>query len=201
MIKKVIANFGSIRNILFIILSASLIMSPFFNCWFVFEKQSLSTENAILKNRIIVKDAEINDTKATLIELMNENQRLSIIISENDKQAPIIRLKDPSYKELEKFLEEDEISEQRYGIPRRVCINFAKNLRESAHQAGLNFSFIVLNVRDKEDGTEWGHALNGCYLDDGTFVFIEPQTDKTYRSLSEFLEENDLELINYVIIW
>jgi len=95
MIKKVIANFGSIRNILFIILSASLIMSPFFNCWFVFEKQSLSTENAILKNRIIVKDAEINDTKATLIELMNENQRLSIIISENDKQAPIIRL-DPS---------------------------------------------------------------------------------------------------------
>lgn len=97
-------------------------------------------------------------------------------------------LRRPTMEELRVFLAQDNTDHNKYKDSGYVCINFAVDLKIAARQQHWNLSFVVVNFHDSSSES-YGHALNGAYLADGTFVWIEPQYDIIYAgSIEKFLE-------------
>jgi hypothetical protein len=86
-------------------------------------------------------------------------------------------------------------------------------LKINAAMAGWNLSYLVINYQNKLIPGLYArrHALNGAFLSDGTFVYIEPQTDKIYSTPDEVLKDisplsrlsefEEIRIIHISIIW
>lgn len=86
-------------------------------------------------------------------------------------------LRNPNMWELRLFLMEDQTD--RIGETLRWrCIDYAINLRNEAIKRGLDVDIVLLDFDENR-----GHAINGCKLSDGRYVYIEPQTDDVFEDL------------------
>ena len=65
------------------------------------------------------------------------------------------------------------------------CFVFARTLKEHAGAVGISMHVTVINYRT-ESG-EFGHAVNSVILENGTKLFIEPQSDDTNTDLISLL--------------
>jgi len=188
------------KSLLLIVLVCLLMVSNIYLIW-----QWTAANHTI--NQLNAKVAELNikiidlnetiETQATMIKQFNdENLQLKSKLEKYRLRCFT------SIDELRKFLEEDDVNFREYAKG-YVCINFARDLKIHAERMGYNVSFIIVNFNSPEG--EEGHALNGAYLSNGEFVYIEPQTDGIYFSLEEALKDTfDLEWVkieDYAIIW
>lgn len=121
-------------------------------------------------------------------------------------------LKNPSIEDLHKFLSNDNTNQK--DRSNWDCKDFAIMLRLNARKNGFNMCVVLLEVnyviksvsRDKEywapsTGLE---TINGAILDNGTFVYIDPQDDQIIRfdrySLElKLLEKNNDALVAAII--
>jgi hypothetical protein len=114
------------------------------------------------------------------------------------------RLKRPTYFELQEFLRIDQTDRKNYREGQYVCINFAADLKRNAALVGYNVSYVAVNYRGPRGSG--GHALNGAYLSDGSWVWIEPQSDKIYVGtiedyLKSFLRVDWVTVEELAIVW
>ncbi|MEM4649584.1 MAG: hypothetical protein QXP78_02830 [Candidatus Bathyarchaeia archaeon] len=156
----------------------------------------LNIEVTKLKAEVTSLNKTIETQAVTIKQLNDENLQLKNEIKKYKLRNP------ESIEELKKFLEDDDVNFREY-VKGYICINYARDLKIHAERMGLNVSFIIVNFNSPEGGG--GHALNGAYLSNGEFVYIEPQTDKIYFSIEEALKDilglEWVEIENYVILW
>ena len=166
------------------------------------------------------------------------------IASERDKLTQEIKvlrrfeLRRPSEGELAAFLISDLADRHSYQKTNftYVCTHFARDLKANARVAGWNFSLIVIYISVDFNETRLetldkytvlktvtmhlyngSHVANGVYLSDGSFVYVEPQTDRIYRNLTDLVWSLDyydyfgiedrewriekIDVTTYVIVW
>jgi hypothetical protein len=92
----------------------------------------------------------------------------------------------PTLQQLEGFLRASNVSKHAYVEPSYVCMNFAQDLQTSAKAGGWNMSVVVFNYNVVWNGKVYAtgfHALNGLYLANGSWVYVEPQTSRISSNL------------------
>lgn len=109
----------------------------------------------------------------------------SVLISagEDARYAPDLR--HPSLSQLQAFLSDDETDSISPSTSGWDCDDYATALRSNAKEKGLDLDIVLLEFDYAVPELNLpfiprpvGHALNGCELSDGSYVIIEPQTDK-----------------------
>jgi len=114
------------------------------------------------------------------------------------------KLRRPTYSDLYEFLRTDQTDKKKYEEGLYVCMNFAADLKRNAALAGYNISFVSVNF--DAPNKSGGHALNGAYLLDGSWVWIEPQNDKIYTGtiedyLGSFFRLDWVRVEELAIVW
>ena len=155
-------------------------------------------------------------------------------------------LRRPSEGELAAFLISDLTDRHSYQETNftYVCTHFARDLKANARVAGWNFSLVLIYISVDFNETRvekkleklnkytvlettlttvtmhhyaGSHAANKVYLSDGSFVYVEPQTDGIYRNLTDLVWSLDyydyfgiedrewriekIDVTTYVIVW
>ncbi len=80
-------------------------------------------------------------------------------------------LRNPTYRELKRFLEEDETNENTYVDGVYTCSNFASDLNNNAEGKGFRAAYVYIEYPDA------AHSLVAFETVDRDLVFIEPQSD------------------------
>jgi len=150
------------------------------------------------ESKVALLDIQLKSLRTEKDEIQNERMRLVSELSH-------YKLKRPTFNELVMFLANDGTDGHRYDPDSYVCVNFAHDLKTNAARVGWNISFVDINFYDK-NGDGWGHSCNGAYLADGSWVWIEPQTDRIYSGsvetyLQDFQEISYVRVIQLVVIW
>ncbi|MBS7646183.1 MAG: hypothetical protein QXR65_09215 [Candidatus Bathyarchaeia archaeon] len=165
----------------------------------------LEAENAELAAEIHRLNTDMEKLNLRVEGLQAESSELRFQLAQATAELEKHRLKRPTINELRAFLEMDYTNEHRYDVESYICVHYARDLKANAAQRGYNLCFITVNYKVGLFGEERGHALNGAYLSDGSFVYIEPQRDKIHETLMDALrdlEDNpNIEIIHFVAIW
>jgi len=162
------------------------------NFWLRKENLSLRGELAFLREGYESELARLRDSQALYlaqIELLQHQQASN--------------LRRPSEQELRTFLASDLTDSQPFVIGRYVCMNYASDLKRNAALAGWNISVVIVNYNSSRG--VYGHVLNGAYLSDGRWVWIEPQKDLIAWSLEthlkDFLKVAYVKVIDLAVVW
>ncbi|MFA5056184.1 MAG: hypothetical protein WC562_08495 [Dehalococcoidia bacterium] len=114
-------------------------------------------------------------------------------------------LRDPTYSELQRFIEEDNTDKNEYVEGIYSCSDFAASLNNNAVQLGYNAAYVYIAYPDGS-----GHAINAFQTVDKGIIFIEPQYDDEVQLTigSSYSEQNgyqasdhDDNIIRYVLVW
>jgi len=179
--------------ILIVVLGAAVVEAIYFQTLL----QEYTAQLHEYERKVASLESRVQDLESDQTRLKNEKMQLS-------KELSHYRLKRPTYYELLDFLANDGTSEHVYRKGSYVCMNFAWDLKANAIQQGWNISFVSINFDDPTGGG--GHACNGAYLADGSWVWIEPQTDRIYRdSVESYLESffgvSWVQVEEIVVVW
>jgi len=163
------------------------------NLWLRKENLGLRDELAFLREGYESELARLRDSQALYlaqIELLQHQQASN-------------NLRRPSEQELRMFLASDLTDSQPFVIGHYVCMNYASDLKRNAALAGWNISVVIVNYNSSRG--IYGHVLNGAYLSDGRWAWIEPQKDLIAWSLEthlkEFLKVAWLKIIDLAVVW
>jgi len=130
--------------------------------------QVLNADNDYLRSKI-------DDLERRLSE---EEEKYDLLIVANSRLA----LYRPSRDELVSFLRADDTNEQPYYEKKFVCLHRAEQLFFRAKEKRINMSFIAYNI--KTPLTSFGHVVNGVFLEDGTYLVINPVQDQLFDGSS-----------------
>lgn len=97
-----------------------------------------------------------------------EGQPGDVVISQ-------IKLRNPTYMELQAFLGQDQTNNRRFVRGEYVCFDFAAALNNNAEASGIRAAYVRIRSR------EWAHAIAAFETVDKGLVFIEPQSDREVR--------------------
>lgn len=86
--------------------------------------------------------------------------------------ATRVRLRNPTYSELQEFLAGDETNSNEYITGEYTCFDFAAELNNSADASGIRAAYVRLRAK------EWAHAVVAFETVDRGLIFIEPQSDR-----------------------
>jgi Tfp pilus assembly protein PilX len=124
------------------------------------------------------------------------------------------KLNRPTLSELKTFLAEDTTNQNKWVEGIYICMNFAADLKEHARNKGYNISYIIINFDYTYNSYSYsaGHTMNGAYLADGTWVWIEPQTDEIIygnptnhesleNQIAKFYDVNSVQITEIAIVW
>jgi len=81
-------------------------------------------------------------------------------------------IKDPTYKQVIKFLTEDRTDRNRYVEDTYVCNHFARDVCNKAEMEGIRCAYVGLVYR------EGGHAIIAFNTIDEGLAYFEPQSDE-----------------------
>lgn len=77
--------------------------------------------------------------------------------------------RDPTWKELMQFLEEDDTDRILYQLDSFNCIDFAERLHNNAESKGFRAAYVSVSFHDRQNG----HAINAFETIDKGLVFID----------------------------
>ncbi|MEM3589408.1 MAG: hypothetical protein QXN33_00225 [Candidatus Bathyarchaeia archaeon] len=124
-------------------------------------------------------------------------------LSELRARLALFTLQNPTWDELRAFLKGDDTDERG-----TLCPISAWRLRLRAREKGWNMSYVLVNFWFLNDSKPVfvGHALNGIWLANGTWVWIEPSNDDVDQDLESLLTrlvgaEPHFTLPGPIVIW
>jgi len=163
-----------------------------------------SVQIYVLSEENLVKSLSLDSLRRQTAELKKKQDLLMEKVNSIEIELAKYRLRRPTYAELQEFLTADQIDKRTYVKEQYVCVNFAADLKHSAAGFGYNISFVTVNF-DAPDKSG-GHALNGAYLSDGSWVWIEPQTDSIHwgtieQYLKSFFDVEWVKVETLAIVW
>ena len=98
-------------------------------------------------------------------------------------------IRDPTYKELSQFIQDDKTDQIEYNPDNFTCIYFASAVKTNAFNKGLRCYYVNLQYNSTS-----GHAIIAFNTTDRGFIYIEPQLDvevtvkegESYSALNNF---------------
>ncbi|MFC1953852.1 hypothetical protein ACFLWR_06990 [Chloroflexota bacterium] len=103
------------------------------------------------------------------------NKGTEIILDIDDREPAevgrLVEAHNPTYKELNEFLDADETDTNLYVRGEYVCFDYSAELNNNADTAGIRAAYVRIRSED------WGHALVAFNTTDKGLIFIEPQSD------------------------
>jgi len=135
-------------------------------------------------------------------ELEIENSDLLLKLTYLEKQT---LYRDPTYRELMEFLEEDTTDEKEYIKGKYTCEHFAADLNNNAERRGIRCAFVILHFK-----SGYAHVIVAFKTIDKGMVFIEPQTDDVVKvgiGVRYFRDNNfefpgyDDTIVEIVVVW
>jgi len=149
----------------------------------------------------------IRDLSLMRVELGRFEGEVNVLeakVTSLESELTTYKLRRPNLSELQIFLKTDQTDKNQYKRWSYVCINFASDLKRNAARAGYNITYVSVNYEYEEGST--GHALNGAYLTDGSWVWIEPQNDKIHHGKIEeclvaFFKLQYVKVKEIAIVW
>ena len=175
------------------------------------EKKNLLDELGLEKGRGKNLDMILLQYSLELVDLRNKNSELEKNVFSLKSSIEKLSLRRPTESDLRSLL--FEFPRRTYDEQVYVCIHFSWDLKQFSRIRGYNISFIVVNYEVLNTGSVVGrgHALNGAYLSDGSWVWIEPQAGTFIRgslsssSLSMVLKNTFygqvIILTHFVVVW
>jgi predicted RNase H-like nuclease (RuvC/YqgF family) len=133
----------------------------------------LKQEKAALEEKVQGQGLEIEDLKDQVRGLKEELSNY--------------KLNRPTMSELRAFLAADDLDIREWVRNIYDCDQFSRDLRIRAREAGWNFSIVSIEFSDPRG--EYGHACNGVILENGEFVYVEPQTDQIYYDVESLIKD------------
>jgi hypothetical protein len=132
-----------------------------------------------------------------------EAEQLRLRVDQLQRERNRASVRRPSESELKSFLASDPISMVPFRAGSYICINYATDLKRNAALAGWNISVVIVNYNSSRGFG--GHVLNGAYLSDGRWIWIEPQRDLILTDLEshlrDFLRVSYAKVTELAIIW
>lgn len=113
-------------------------------------------------------------------------------------------LRDPTYGEVKRFLQEDKTDENEYVDGVYTCSNFASDLNNNAEGNGLRSAYVYIEYPDA------AHSLAAFDTVDRGLIFIEPQSDDevvvsvgiSFSRANGYSEPDyDDTITRFVIVW
>ena len=177
----------------------------------------------IQHNWVMVLESQVDELNIAVVKLEREKTMLEETVQSQgleieglknqveglNEELYRYKLNRPTMDELRRFLMVDELDSREWVKDVYDCEHFSRDLRVRAREAGWNFSIVSISYRVY--GEEYGHACNGVILEDGRFVYVEPQTDQIYYStediVKDLLEANgwfyvpSVKIIGEVVYW
>lgn len=99
---------------------------------------------------------------------------------------------DKTLEQLESFLKQDTVSENKYVDGVYNCFNFSKDLKASAEAKGFDVHLVYIGGY----GGQVNHAVVVFILGDGSQCFIEAQDDHVIKNIM-----NEYKDTLYITIW
>lgn len=124
----------------------------------------VETELAAAQAELAAGEIELSALQATLFNLQVNYDRLTTGYG--------YVLRDPSYREVKKFLADDETSKREYLEGAYTCVDFAAAVKANAAKKGIRCAYVVIEYRGGA-----GHTIVAFDTTDEGLVFIEPQFD------------------------
>lgn len=137
------------------------------------ERQNLESTLAAIEAERDALQKEYAEAAAQLQDLQTTYENLL-----KDIQTP--RLKNPTWSELKRFIEEDRTDALQYIPGKFDCEGFAIKFRDAAGQRGFRCAFVAVGFGENAVG----HALNAFQTDQGT-IYI----DVTERDSIAYIEK------------
>ena len=126
--------------------------------------QSAETELAATLDRLSTAQAELDDRETELSELQINYEGLMT--------GHGYTIKDPSYNDMLRFLEEDDTDKAEYIEDEYECIEFTTDLCNRAEEKGIRCAYVSVRFPDGR-----GHAIVAFNTIDKDLIYIEPQYD------------------------
>ena len=125
---------------------------------------NMEAELATTQAELAVRETELDAVETELLNLQVNYERLT--------SGYGYVLRDPSYREMEDFLKQDETSEQEYLKDEYICVDFAANVKANAAKEGIRCAYVVIEYL-----AITGHAIVAFDTTDRGLIYIEPQFD------------------------
>lgn len=126
--------------------------------------QSAETELAATLDRLSTAQAELDDRETELSELQINYEGLMA--------GHGYTIKDPSYNDMLRFLEDDDTDKAEYIEDEYECIEFTTDLCNRAEEKGIRCAYVSVRFPDGR-----GHAIVAFNTIDKGLIYIEPQYD------------------------
>ena len=126
--------------------------------------RSAETELAATLDRLSTTQAKLDDKESELSELQVNYEGLMT--------GHGYTIKDPSFKEMLRFLEEDDTDKAEYVKGEYECIEFTTDLCNRAEENGIRCAYVSVRFPDGR-----GHAIVAFNTIDKGLIYIEPQYD------------------------
>jgi hypothetical protein len=126
--------------------------------------QSAETELAATLDRLSTAQAELDDRETELSELQINYEGLMT--------GHGYTIKDPSYSDMLRFLEDDDTDKAEYIEDKYECIEFTTDLCNRAEEKGIRCAYVSVRFPDGR-----GHAIVAFNTIDKGLIYIEPQYD------------------------
>ncbi len=126
--------------------------------------QSAEAELATTLDRLSTTQAELDNIETELSNLQINYDGLMTGHS--------YTIKDPSYKDMLRFLEDDDTDKTEYIEDEYECIEFTTDLCNRAEEKGIRCAYVSVRFPDGR-----GHAIVAFNTIDQGLIYIEPQYD------------------------
>jgi len=126
--------------------------------------RTAETELASTLDRLSTTQVELDDREIELSELQVNYEGLMT--------GHGYTIKDPTYKEMLRFLEDDDTDEAEYITGEYECIEFTTDLCNRAEENGIRCAYVSIRFPGGR-----GHAIVAFNTIDKGLIYIEPQYD------------------------
>jgi septal ring factor EnvC (AmiA/AmiB activator) len=163
----------------------------------------------VSENKLKTINTELNNTNVVLGEMQSKYDSIKVNYN-RFMNGYGYRLKDPTYKMMQEFIDQDKTDKRTYISGLYDCTNFCADIINNASKQGLRCGYVEIDFPDS------AHAIIAFDTTDKGVIYIEPQYDEFvelevgehyyqcvvpnpgyYYSKPTF----DDTVINFIIIW
>jgi len=126
--------------------------------------QSAETELASILDNLNTAQAELDEIEIELTELQIDYEGLIA--------GHGYTMKDPTYRQMMSFIEDDDTDNAKYIKGAYECVEFATDLCNRAEAKGIRCAYVSIRFPDGR-----GHAIVAFETIDKGLIYIEPQYD------------------------
>lgn len=133
--------------------------------------ENLNEQIGSLNQEIFLRENTIENLEEKISAVKSELQSL--------KKGDRYDLHDPTYSEVEDFLQDDKTDQNEYIEGEYICVDYASDVNKNAMKEGIQCAFVDIRFPAS------AHAIVAFNTTDEGLIFVEPQNDTIIPDLEQ----------------